>query len=94
MMPADTRPQVSWSIPCYNEEEVLRSTVTRLAAVFVADGVDVELVLVDNGSTDRTGEIIDELIAEGLPITKVVVETNIGYGNGRRLQKSSRFIVA
>jgi glycosyltransferase involved in cell wall biosynthesis len=82
MMPAEKRPQVSWSIPCYNEEEVLRSTVTRLAAVFVADGVDVELVLVDNGSTDRTGAIIDELIAEGLPITKVVVETNIGYGNG------------
>lgn len=80
--PTEARPQISLSIPCYNEEEVLRDTVTRLASVFETAGVDVELVLVDNGSTDRTGEIMDELVDEGLPITKVVVDDNIGYGNG------------
>lgn len=82
MKPVEKPPEISLSLPCFNEEEVLRSTVTRLASVFAAEGVDVELVLVDNGSTDRTGAIIDEMIAEGLPITKVAVETNIGYGNG------------
>jgi glycosyltransferase involved in cell wall biosynthesis len=82
MKSIEKRPAISLSIPCYNEEEVLRSTVTRLNAVFLAEDVDVELILVDNGSTDRTGEVIDELIAEGLPIAKVIVETNIGYGNG------------
>lgn len=82
MTPSETRPEISWSIPCYNEEEVLRDTVTRLARVFQEAEVDVELVLVDNGSTDRTSEIIDELIDEGLPVSKVVVAQNIGYGNG------------
>ncbi len=81
-MNSDPQPALSLSVPCYNEEEVLRSTVTRLVAAFDAESIDVRLVLVDNGSTDRTGAIIDELIAEGLPVTKVVVSPNIGYGNG------------
>jgi len=41
-----------------------------------------ELVLVDNGSTDRTGEIIEELIAAGHPVSKVRVDVNEGYGHG------------
>jgi len=44
--------------------------------------VALELVLVDNGSRDRTGEVIDDLIAQGLPIVKVVLPENKGYGHG------------
>lgn len=46
--------------------------------------VDIEMVLVDNGSSDGTSRIIDEMIAEGAPVMKVVVEENIGYGYGVR----------
>ena len=40
------------------------------------------MILVNNGSRDRTGQIIDDLIREGYPVTQVTVQVNIGYGNG------------
>ncbi len=74
--------ELSLAMPCYNEAEALRSTATRLIRRFREEGVRIELVMVDNGSTDETGEIIDELVAEGLPVVKVTVPVNQGYGNG------------
>lgn len=75
-------PDVSLSLPCYNEEEALPLTAPALADTFAAAGVRLELVLVDNGSTDRTGRVIDDLIGQGLPITKVSLQPNRGYGGG------------
>ena len=71
-----TAPQLSLVLPCYNEEDVLRNTVERLVASFRQHNVDLELVLVDNGSTDRTAGVIDQLWLEGLPVTKVTVPVN------------------
>lgn len=55
-------------VPCYNEEAVLPETVSRLLAVLsrlCADGeIDAgRLLLVDDGSCDRTWEIITEATA-------------------------------
>jgi glycosyltransferase involved in cell wall biosynthesis len=76
------RPDVSLVLPAYNEEDVLRSTVEGLAKEFQNRGVAVELILVDNGSSDRTGDIMDGLAAEGLPVVKERVDVNRGYGYG------------
>ncbi|MGH7321705.1 MAG: glycosyltransferase family 2 protein [Candidatus Rokuibacteriota bacterium] len=75
-------PDLSLAIPCYNEAEVLRNTVTRLVDAFRERKVEVELVLVDNGSTDETGKIIDQLGEEGFPVVKETVTVNQGYGYG------------
>ena len=80
----DARPVVSLTVPCYNEEDVLERTITRLIEEFQLRNVDVEIVAVDNGSSDRTSEIIDDMIARGLPMAKAVVVTNHGYGLGAR----------
>lgn len=53
-----------------------------LADAFAGADVRLELVLVDNGSTDDTSAVIDRLIASGLPITKAVVPVNQGQGLG------------
>ena len=84
-------PHLSLAIPCYNEEGCIGDTVPPLAEAFRQDGVDLELVLVDNGSTDRTGEIIDEMIARGLPVVKITIASNEGYSNGimRGLERCS-----
>lgn len=54
---------VSIAIPVLDEEKVLRATVTKIRTV--ADerlpGHDVEIVIADNGSTDGTAVIADEL---------------------------------
>jgi glycosyltransferase involved in cell wall biosynthesis len=75
-------PSVSLAMPCYNEEACLGETAPALVKAFQDANIDAEIVLVDNGSRDRTGEIIDRLMTAGLPITKVRIEVNRGYGSG------------
>lgn len=75
-------PALSLVIPCYNEEEILATTANRLLRAFHEEDIALELILVDNGSTDGTGDVIDGLIREGKPITKVHVPVNQGYGYG------------
>ncbi|MBX7167790.1 MAG: glycosyltransferase family 2 protein [Pirellulales bacterium] len=79
---AGDTPDVALAIPCYNEESVLGTTVTQLLAAFRERHVRVELVLVDNGSMDGTGRIIDEFVAAGAPVVKRRIDVNRGYGNG------------
>jgi glycosyltransferase involved in cell wall biosynthesis len=78
------QPEISLVMPCYNEEACLAETAPAVVDAFAQEGIRLELVLVDNGSRDRTSEIIDDLMLRGLPITKVVIDVNRGYGNGIR----------
>ena len=75
-------PELSLVLPCYNEEMCLESTVPPLARAFSNAGVSIQIVLVDNGSTDRTSEVIDRLIVCGMPVTKGMVKVNEGQGLG------------
>ena len=75
-------PDVSIVIPCYNEEHCLGTTIPPLVQAFQNVGIGLELVVVDNGSTDQTGTIIDDLALRGLPIRKLTLERNQGYGVG------------
>jgi glycosyltransferase involved in cell wall biosynthesis len=74
--------EVSIVMPCYNEEGVLPYTIPQLVQAFQAAGHRMEIVACDNGSIDRTGAIIQELAAKGLPVVYHRVEINEGYGNG------------
>lgn len=75
-------PEFSLIVPCYNEQETIPFTIPPLCAAFEKAGVRLELIAVDNGSKDRTGALLDEMAARGLPLRKVRVETNEGYGWG------------
>lgn len=79
---AQALPDLSLVLPCYNEESCLQSTVPPLVKAFMDADISLQLVLVDNGSTDRTSEVIDRLIAQGLPVTKGTVPVNRGQGLG------------
>jgi glycosyltransferase involved in cell wall biosynthesis len=74
--------ELSLVIPCYNEEACLEYTVPPLIQAFEDAGVNLELILVDNGSVDRTSEVIDRLIARGMPVVKATVPVNLGQGLG------------
>jgi glycosyltransferase involved in cell wall biosynthesis len=80
----DHSPELSIVVPCYNEQECIGTTMPHLVEVFQKAGIDFEIVMVDNGSRDRTSAIIDELIGRGLPIRKAVVPVNRGWGLGIR----------
>lgn len=67
-----TRPAVSVLIPARNEEGNIEAAC---AAVLASEGVDLELIVLDDGSTDRTGAILGGIAdprlrvvtGEGLP---------------------------
>lgn len=79
---ASVEPDISIVMPAYNEEEIVEYTVRRLVGAFEAAGHRLELIAVDNGSTDRTGEILHALAAEFPQVVPHRVEVNEGYGNG------------
>lgn len=80
--PQSGHPDVSFVMPCYNEEEIVEYTIRRLTAAFDRGGYCLELIAVDNGSVDRTGEIIKRLAAQNRSIVYHRVEKNEGFGNG------------
>jgi glycosyltransferase involved in cell wall biosynthesis len=75
-------PDVSFIVPCYNEEAIIEYTVPRLLKAFERAGYQLELVAVDNGSADRTGEIIKGMAAKNPAVIHHRVEVNEGYGKG------------
>lgn len=48
-------------IPARDEEESLPSTIEAICTTFTAAGIPHEIVVVDDGSTDRTWEVLQEL---------------------------------
>lgn len=72
--------KLSLVIPCYNEAENLPLLVERCAASMDRD--DVEVILVDNGSTDASPEVLAGLVPQHRFARTVRVPENRGYGYG------------
>ena len=67
-------PYVSVLIPARDEAENIREVVERTARAFAALGLDAdaaELVLVDDGSIDGTGDLADSLVQD-YPFLRVI----------------------
>ncbi|OGC90570.1 MAG: hypothetical protein A2W25_01305 [candidate division Zixibacteria bacterium RBG_16_53_22] len=73
-------PLLSLVIPCYNEQRNLPGLVEKCARL--VEGRAVEVVLVDNGSTDDTPTLLPELLSANDRLRTIRVEVNQGYGFG------------
>ncbi len=83
-MPQDApAPEFSIAIPVYNEQGMVQSAATELAAALDGLGWNYELLLCENGSKDRTAEIVDEL-ARQHPRIRALHETEPNYGRALR----------
>jgi glycosyltransferase involved in cell wall biosynthesis len=75
---------ISMVLPAYNEEINIARAVRRADAALSATGVDYELIVVNDGSTDRTGEILRQLQTHYSRLLIVDYAPNRGYGGALR----------
>jgi glycosyltransferase involved in cell wall biosynthesis len=73
--PAEQAPLVSVVLPCLNEEAGIGECIQRILATFKEAQVEGEIIVCDNGSTDRS-----VAIAESMGV-RVVHQPERGYGN-------------
>ncbi|MCH7697502.1 MAG: glycosyltransferase family 2 protein [Chloroflexi bacterium] len=74
---------LSYVVPAYNEEERLAESLQKLIAYAAAQPYSVDIIIVDDGSTDRTAEIANESIAElpdGVTARLISYQPNRGKG--------------
>lgn len=72
--------QLSVVMPVYNEQATLREVVSRVLAV----PLDLELLCVDDGSTDGSREILDELAQRYRRVQVLLQPKNLGKGAALR----------
>jgi glycosyltransferase involved in cell wall biosynthesis len=71
---------ISVFFPCFNERDNLEPRVQQAVEVLDKTGLDYEIIVVDDGSTDGTGPMADALAAQ-IPALKVIHHpVNKGYG--------------
>lgn len=72
--------KLSIVVPCYNEAENIPLILERFDEVIKTD--EVEVILVNNGSTDNSAVVLDELLPNYSFARTVFVPVNQGYGYG------------
>lgn len=67
---------LSVAVPCYNSEAYMKNCIESL----LPGGNDIEIIIVDDGSSDRTAQIADEYAQKYPDICKAVHQENGGHG--------------
>lgn len=67
---------LSITVPCYNSQDYMENCINSL----LTGGEEVEILIVDDGSADKTGEIADRLAKEHPTIIRAIHQQNKGHG--------------
>ena len=67
---------LSIAIPCYNSQDYMENCIESL----LVGGEEVEILIVDDGSSDRTAEIADAYARKYPTIVKAIHQENGGHG--------------
>ena len=70
-------------VPCYNEEENIPLIISMFEEIILSFEGEIEVILVNNGSTDNSKNVFDEKTKGSTQNIKVLnIRQNIGYGHG------------
>ena len=86
----DIKEKISIIMPSFNEEKRIQKSIDETAKTFNDFGCSWELVLIDDGSTDKTFEIAREMVQK-YPGNLIVKKNPYNLGKGRALKKAIRF---
>ncbi len=81
--------KLSVVIPAYNELATVEKLLSRVASAPVPEGVELEIVVVDDGSTDGTRKLLRELEARAEPPFRLI-EQPVNCGKGAALKTGFR----
>jgi dolichol-phosphate mannosyltransferase len=85
MKSSQAKSSVSVFVPALNEQDHIESTVETVVAALVDARVeDYDIILVNDGSTDRTGEVMDRIAGSNPRIQVVHHKQNMGLGTSYR----------
>src|SRR5215475_14722640 len=76
--------ELSIVLPAYNEEPNIERVVRQVIAYVEPKGIDFEILPVNDGSRDRTGEILTRLAQEAPRVRPQQHPQNRGYGAALR----------
>lgn len=72
-------PMLSVIVPCFNEEEVIEHTHARLMAALRAITPAFEIIYVDDGSRDRTAELLHAIQRTAAEVRLIRLSRNFGH---------------
>lgn len=75
---------ISVFLPAYNDEATIAPLVGNALAVLQTLADDFEVIVVDDGSTDRTAAVLDELARADPRVRVIHHDSNCGYGGALR----------
>ena len=67
---------LTFAIPCYNSQDYMEKCIDSI----LVGGEDVEILIIDDGSKDRTAEIADDYARRYPAIVKAIHQENGGHG--------------
>ncbi len=68
------------AVPCYQSQDYMRNCIDTLIGGWPSDGDDIEILIIDDGSTDATGAIADALQEEYPGRIRAIHQENRGHG--------------
>lgn len=77
---SESKTSLSVFFPCYNEQDNVERTVEQTLTVLKGLNADFEIIIVDDGSSDATGQIADEISRRDSRVKVVHHHPNLGYG--------------
>lgn len=72
---------ISVFFPCYNEQDNIARTVEQALGVLQELDADFEIIVVDDGSSDSTGQIAEKIASQNNRVKVIHHPSNLGYGD-------------
>lgn len=76
------KPELSIVVPAYEEEERLGDSIRKILTYVGDSGISAELIIVDDGSRDRTAEVAEQVCAEFEGAATKVLRYEVNRGKG------------